>query len=121
MKQKIRVMTEKVIGEVVAKKYLSILLVIALSLVYYYLGLQALFFWGVFLIFALYELDNRYVGGAAIACLIACPIYLSVKQDAIAEQFAVFAFFFLVITVALQVIELVRHPERFNDSEEKEN
>ena len=95
--------------------YLLLLFVVVVLGIYYYLGLMASFFWGVFILFALFDFDNRIVGWFAILCLVACPIYLWAKQDAIAEQIAVYAFFFLVITVTLQIIELVRFPERFKE------
>jgi hypothetical protein len=111
MKTKIKSFIEIIWG----KKYWFSLLIVAVIGIYFYLGLQASFFWGVFFLFLIYDFDNRIIGWLAILTLVACPIYLSVKQDAIAEQFAVFAFFFLVITVALQMVELYRHPERFKE------
>lgn len=64
------------------------------------------FFWTIFLVWAAWRLDARYVGAAAIVLLIVIPILLSTPYDWLAEQVAVYVYFLLVITVALQTIDL---------------
>lgn len=85
-----------------------------------WLGPRAGVLWFLFGLFLVYEWENRVFGVAALLCLVACPVLLATKQDALAEQIAVYAYFFLVMTVALQLIEFKRHPERFPEEEEKE-
>lgn len=74
--------------------------------------------WFFFVLFLLYEWENRVFGVCALLCLAACPLLLAIKRDALAEVVAVYAYFFLVMTVALQLIEFKRHPERFPEEEE---
>ena len=83
-----------------------------------WLGLRAGVLWFLFLTFVLYAWDSRVMGVAAIVCLITCPALLGLHQDDLAEEMAVYAYFFMVMSVALQVIEYHRHPERFVDEEE---
>lgn len=77
---------------------------------------STLFFIG-FLLFVLYGWDSRVVAVLALISLVSCLFLLIAKQDVFAEQMAVFAYYFLVITVILQIIEYKRHPERFKEGE----
>jgi signal transduction histidine kinase len=82
-----------------------------------WLGPRAGVLWFLFTLFLLYEWENRVFGVVALLCLAACPILLALKLDDVAEQVAVYAYFFLVMTVALQLVEFKRHPERFPEDE----
>ena len=75
--------------------------------------------WLLFLLFLVYEWENRIIGVLALISLATCPILLSLNQNALAETMAQFAYFFLVMTVTLQIVEFKRHPERFEEDEEK--
>lgn len=60
----------------------------------------------------MFRLDSRIIAGGALALLIAIPITLFFEAyEAQAEQLAVYVFFLLCITVALQMIELNREQE----------
>jgi len=85
-----------------------------------WLGPRAGVLWFLFCLFLVYEWENRVFGVAALLCLAACPVLLAVKQDARAEEVAVYAYFFLVMTVALQIVEFKRHPERFPEEPEQD-
>ncbi len=85
------------------------------AVVTWYFSISAGLLWGLFLLFALFDFDSRIVGVMAIIALATCPILLSLGKDELAEERAIYAFFFLTITVVLQLIELVRRPERFKD------
>ena len=65
-----------------------------------------------FLVWLVFHFDSRIVAGVAIAFLVTIPILLSLGQDGQAEQIAVYAYFLLAITVALQIIEFKRTPRR---------
>ena len=75
------------------------------------IGAEAGFFWTLFIGFLVYEWDNRYVGALAILALVACPILLALEFQEDAEIMAVYAYYLLVITVVLQIIEFKRHPD----------
>ncbi len=85
-----------------------------------WLGLRAGILWFVFLSFAFYDWENRIIGVVAILCLASCPVLLQLKLDDRAEMMAVYAYFFLAMTVGLQLIEFKRFPARFPDEESKE-
>lgn len=98
--------------------FLIIALVIGIAMGLW-LGPRAGILWFLFSVFLLYEWENRLFGLAAIVCLMACPVLLSLKKDVQAEQIAVYAYFFLVMTVGLQLVEFKRHPERFLEEVEE--
>jgi hypothetical protein len=56
----------------------------------------------------LFIIDSRYAAGAAIVFLAACPFLLIFKQNLMAENSAIYAYYLLVITVLTQVRELKR-------------
>ena len=64
--------------------------------------------WALFAFFFVYRWSSRVPGVLAILTLTACPILLALKLDAAAEQTAVYAYLFLVMTVVLQIIEYWR-------------
>lgn len=97
--------------------FLAIAIVIGIGMGFW-LGLRAGVLWFVFLAFAFYDWENRVIGVAAILCLVSCPILLQLKLDDQAETMAVYAYFFLAMTVALQLIEFKRFPDRFPEEDE---
>lgn len=54
----------------------------------------------------LFILESRISAGLAIVLLVACPLFLMFKKDAVAETLAVYAYYFLVITVITQIASL---------------
>jgi hypothetical protein len=95
---------------------LFIIVVIGIT-TFLYFGISSSILWVLFMSFALYDWNIGIIGILALISLVACPFLIQFKQDVIAEQMAVYAFFFLTITVILQIIEYKCHPERFNDEE----
>jgi hypothetical protein len=94
------------------------LIVLALAVGAYFLwGISSALLWLLFLLFLVYEWENRIIASLALICLASCPFLLSFNNNTLAETMAVYAFFFLVMTVALQIIEYKRHPERFPDED----
>ena len=69
-------------------------------------GIQAGILWPLFASFLIFKWDSRIVGVLAILALILCPNLIANGLDDIAELVAVWAYFFLVITVVLQFFEL---------------
>ncbi len=106
--------------DILTKKKQGIILIIASVSIGIYLGLSAGLLWFLFLAFAFYDWDNRIIGVMALISLASCPFLLHLKQDASAEQMAVYAFFFLTMVVTLQLIEYKRHPELFKDNQDEE-
>ena len=77
----------------------------------WYVDIISALLWAIFFSFLVYKWDSRILGAVAILLLVACPILLSLDQEPWAELIAVYAFFFLVMTVTLQIIELKRIPD----------
>lgn len=100
----------------VARRPLRMVTVLALAgAAGWYWGISAGLLWGLFLFFALYRLDSRVVGSLAIVTLVVCPVLLSLGSewgDTTAEEVAVYAYFFLVMTVVLQILEYRRQAKR---------
>ena len=101
----------------VRRDYLSLAVVAILVILLYIWGatLESIAFVATFVCFLLYQWDSRIVATGAIVSLAACPVLLIAKQQSIAEQMAVYAYYFLVMTVALQIVEYKRHPELAGD------
>jgi hypothetical protein len=100
------------------KKLIKLAIILVLGILsFFYFDLSATLLWLLFISFALYGWDNRIIGVMGLISIALCPFLIQFKQDVIAEQMAVYAFFFLTITVTLQIIEYKRHPERFKDDE----
>ena len=98
----------------------TIILVDVCAVLFLLFGAETSLFWSLFLTFLFFGWDNRVMGSFAILALTACPILLSLEQPALAEQMAVYAYYLLVITVVLQIIEFKRHPEQFGEEEKLE-
>lgn len=56
-----------------------------------------------------------WTGGVALFFLGLCPFLLVFKKDAIAEQSAIYAYYFLVISVVLMIIENFNNKGQEND------
>lgn len=67
------------------------------TLILVYLGIAVL--WG---------LSSRIAAAGALLFLVGCPILLIFKNDALAEIFAVYAYYLLVITVLQEIILLIK-------------
>jgi hypothetical protein len=74
----------------------------------WYVDIVSAFLWLIFLMFLVYRWESRILGAIAIILLVVCPILLSIGQEPWAELIAVYAFFFLVMTVTLQIVDLKR-------------
>ena len=75
------------------------------------------------LLFALvsffFILDSRLAASGALVFLVACPFLLILKRDAWAETAAIYAYYFLVITVLTQVRELSLDNKKKNNLVDK--
>lgn len=104
---------EKIIKYVWKEKIDFIILSFFSIGLYFIYDLESSILWTIFLAFARFDWDSRIVGGMAIFWLLLCPFFLYLQIDAAAEQSAVYAYFLLVITVVLQIIEYFKFPDRF--------
>lgn len=124
---KIRITGVRVGNHYVKKNYLSIILSIIFVFLVWEVNLTTAALSVLFLAFFLYKWDSRIMAVLALACLITCPFLLIFKNKLLAENFAIYTYYFLVLTVILQIIEYkrvdkfpVQELERLNDNIEKE-
>jgi hypothetical protein len=81
------------------------LIILAISIAAYFLwGFSSFILWLIFLAFLAYGWENGIMAACAIICLVSCPIMLAYKAEALTEQITVYAFFFIVMAVILQMI-----------------
>ena len=85
--------------------FIAAVLIFSLFKEIYVLDWLVLFYALVSLIFIL---DSRWAAGAALVFLASCPLLLIFKNDILAEGAAIYAYYFLVITVLTQIRELRR-------------
>lgn len=106
----------------VQKEYLYsyIILIIVVLFFIWKVNTEAIIFLTLFITFAIYDWESRVLATGALVSLASCPVLLILKQDTFAEQMAVYAYYFLVMTVVLQIIEFKRHPESFKEEEHPE-
>ncbi len=90
----------------IVRKILGLVLISFLAFVY--LSAEAAIFWPLLFAPVFFKWDSRIIGAFAILALTACLILLSIEQDVLAEETAVYAYYLLVITVILQIIEFTR-------------
>ena len=106
--QKIQSALVRFIKDVKTKKKRGVLLLILIALAFWFWGLSSSLLWLLFLSFLFYNWENRIIATMALLSLASCPFLLYFKKDALAETMAVYAYFFLVMTVFLQIVELKR-------------
>lgn len=63
------------------------------------------------LISLLFIINSRWSAGIALILLASCPLFLISKQDVLAENAAIYAYYFLIITVLTQIRELKKERE----------
>lgn len=56
----------------------------------------------------LFILDSRFAAGTALLLLVICPFLLILKKDNMAEVVAIYAYYFLIITVITAIRECLR-------------
>lgn len=92
--------------DIASKKRETVLLLIAIALMLIWaFSWEAVIFLSGFFAFLLYKWDSRIPAAGALVSLTTCPILLSFDMQAYAEQMAVYAYYFLVITVLLQMAD----------------
>jgi len=103
--QKVREALTRAWNDLKSKKKRGVFAIILSAVAFYFWGLSSALLWLLFLLFLFYAWENRIIAAAALLCLVSCPILLHFKKDVWAETMAVYAYFFLVMTVVLQLVE----------------
>lgn len=101
------------------QKYKGIILAVFAVLIFFNFNLSAALNWTLFLAFLFYGWENRIIAAGALLYLASCPILLSLHKDALAEAMAVQAYFFLVMTVVLQIVEFKKEQRKEHPAKER--
>ena len=96
---------KNVLVDIKNKKWQGLIVVFFTIVAFFLWGLSSTILWLLFLAFLVYGWENRIIAVLALFSLAVCPILLTFKKESLAEQMAVYAFFFLVMTVILQIID----------------
>lgn len=74
-------------------------------------------FFAFLLIYSIKKYDSRIPIAFALLLLIISAFVLAYKNEALANQIAIYAYYYLVVGVLLQLIEYIRNPEDENETE----
>lgn len=88
--------------------WLAVTIFIGINYAFSFVEMLILAYFGLSLI---WKLDSRIAASLALFFLVATPILLMLKNDALAETFAIYAYYFLVITVIRLVFEFKNSPK----------
>ncbi len=112
---------KRVKRDIFKKKLQTILLVIILALMLMWkASYEAIALWMLFFSFLFYDWENRIIAGLALLSLASCPFLLIYKREDLAETMAIYAYYFLAMTVVLQIAELKRKPEETREIDAKQ-
>ena len=70
-----------------------------------FIGTLILIYFGIAIV---WRLTSRIAAGLALFFLASCPVLLALKNENLAETFAIYAYYFLVITVVGEIFSLKR-------------
>ncbi|MBU4481717.1 hypothetical protein KKH59_05435 [Patescibacteria group bacterium] len=105
--------------KITKKNYLKIILMSVILIYILIKGIEVINFFilAYGLISVLFIMESRLAAGIALLFLISCPILLILKKEGMAETLAIYAYYFLVITVLTQIREYIK--ENREESPEK--
>jgi hypothetical protein len=69
----------------------------------------------VFVTFVIYGWDDRIVGAMSLGSLITCPFLIWLEYPDWAETMALYAYYFLTMTVVLRLVGFIRHSKKFRN------
>ncbi len=98
---------KSVMIDVKNKKWRGLAVIFFFFTIFIFWNLSSALLWMLFLLFLVYEWESRFIALLAILSLASCPILILFQQDVFAEKMAVYAYFFLAMTVVLQAFELL--------------
>jgi len=96
------------LDQYLTKKYLDYSLTIFSLFLGYYLwwSLQDLVFFTFIIWMILSPVSSRFLAKIALCLLFFVPLFLIVRKNSQAEQFAILAYYFLILTIVVWAVEL---------------
>ena len=101
--------------DIVSKKNISLILVVLFIFLAWKMNIASAFFWVFFAVWIIYQWNAAVPVCLAIASLLFSIYYVIVKKDLPAEQAAIYAYYFLIIAVARQIVGFIRPPNNFRE------
>lgn len=109
---------KKILAEVIKKIAKNPIWLLLLIIGGYFIGMEIGIFYAILLLllfsWIIYDFDSRIIAFLALVQLCLVPIFLILKQDMLAEKYAQQTYFFLVLTVFLQIVEQIRYKNLLN-------
>jgi len=100
---------------------LILLIIVSLTIPFFYtkvlLGSVVLIL--IILLLMYFELDDRYFIGLALVLLMLYPFFLIFKKEVIAERFAIYTYYFLVIGIFFMIYDRLLKNQKFNQRSDK--
>ncbi|MFH0829335.1 MAG: hypothetical protein V1907_04125 [Candidatus Kerfeldbacteria bacterium] len=116
IKKHVGAVVGNVISDIIRKRYASTIKIVVYALVavllFWKVGALLALFWLLFLVYNAYQWDSKYIAGIALTCLCMCPLFLILKNEFLAETFAMYVYYLLVFYMLLQIVEY-RRKSRF--------
>ncbi|MBU4216806.1 hypothetical protein L6270_03190 [Candidatus Parcubacteria bacterium] len=103
-----------IVTDFINRKWRGLFVLLISIVIYFFGGLSVALMWLLFLLFLVYQWDNRAIAFVAIILLAACPFLIYFKKNDWAELVAIYAYYFLVIMVVLQIVEYKLEQRRAN-------
>jgi len=91
--------------EIIKNKLYLILLALLFILLFWLINFEAAFFISIFLLFFIMQWENRIFLVLVMFFLITSSVLLTLKKEILTEKMAIYAYYFLIMTVILQIIE----------------
>ncbi len=106
----------KYAGEYLHIPYILVVIAVVLSKIINSELLTLLIFLALLITYAIKKYDSRIPIAFALLLLVLSAIELAFKSEAAANQIAIYAYYYLVAGVLLQLIEYIRNPEDEDES-----
>jgi hypothetical protein len=109
----------KVFRDIAGKKYFFIALVLLFAILLWQTSFISAAFWFIFLTYLLYQWNRRDIAFFALISFFSGIIFLIKKNNALADQAAIYTFYFLIMNLVLRIIDCWASPSQNMINEEK--
>lgn len=93
------------------KKYFVLGLLVIFIILDLVMGFAAAISVALLIVFLVFRWSSTYILFPALVSLLVCPFLEIVKADSLAEQMAIYAYFFLIVALVIRFVEFARDKE----------
>lgn len=108
--EKLTSLIDSVLDTLIKHKIKSYIILGIFIVLVFLINFKAAFLFSYFILFLFFGFDDRVPMVIGIVLLLICPILLIFKKEAVANGLAIWAYYFLVIGVVLQIAEYIKTP-----------